>query len=260
MARAAARRMRLSRWAIGVGITVATLSPSSSARAEEGQGTHRFGSPGFIVSADRLLPLISYQSIKTSQDDGSSDTQSRLSIALMNNGPYGVFSSFYNLPRLGFDWLPIRNLTLGGAAWFYADLQASNSTTPAGGGSSTSTDQPKVTYWGIAPRVGYIIPMGDKLSLWPRAGIEYHNVATSSVGGSGAGSVTQFAIEGEAMLVISPWNHFGFTVGPTVDVPISGEQTTTTTVTTNGVTTSSSTRVNSAMFQVGLSAGMLGHF
>jgi opacity protein-like surface antigen len=246
--------MRLSNWIIGIGTAVATLSFDSSARAEEGQGTHRFGSPGFIVSADRLLPLLSYQSIKTTQDDGSSDTQSRLSIALMNNGPFQVFASFYNLPRLGFDWLPVQNLTLGGAAWFYTDLQASESVAPAGG-SSKSGDQPKVTYWGVAPRVGYIFPMGDKLSLWPRAGVEYHNVSSSDVG-NGSGSITQFAFEAEAMLVISPWNHFGFMVGPTVDVPITGEQTTA--GNTGGMPTS--TRVDSAMFQVGLSAGMLGHF
>ena len=129
----------------------------------------------------------------------------------MNNGPYGVSrSTFYNLPRLAFDWLPIQNLTLGGAVWLYADLSATESTST--GGTSKSTDQPKVTYWGIAPRVGYVIPMGDKLSFWPRAGIEYHDVSTSNVG-AGSGSVTQFAIDVEAMLVISPWNHFGFTVG-----------------------------------------------
>jgi hypothetical protein len=239
-------------------MAISALSLASSAGAQEGQGTHRFGNPGFIVSADRLLPLLSYQSIKTTQSDGSSDTQSRLSIALMNNGPYGVFSSFYNLPRLGFDWLPIRNLTLGGAAWLYTDLQSTDSKSPAGGGSSKNNDQPKVTYWGIAPRVGYIIPLGEKLFFWPRAGVEYHNVSTSDVG-YGSGSTTQFAIEAEALLVISPWNHFGFTVGPTLDVPVSGEQTTTSPP-VNGGTTSISTRVDSAMFQVGLSAGMLGHF
>jgi hypothetical protein len=251
--------MRLSKWTIGIGVAVASLSLASSARAEEGQGTHRFGTPGFIVSADRLLPLISYQSVKTS-DDGASETQSRLSIALLNNGPYGVsstlFTSFYNLPRLGFDWVPVQNLTLGGALWLYADLSASLSTSPASG-PSTSANQPKVTYWGVAPRVGYIFPIGDKLSFWPRAGIEYLNVSSSDVG-NGSGSVTQFAVNVEAMLVVSPWNHFGFTVGPTVDIPISGEQTTTSTP--NGGGTSTSTRVSSSMFQVGMSAGMLGHF
>jgi hypothetical protein len=247
--------MRLSNWTLGLGIAVAALSVASSARAEEGQGTHRFGSPGFIVSADRLLPLVSYESIKTTQSDGSSDTQSRTSIALMNNAPFGAFSTFYNLPRLAFDWLPIQNLTLGGAAWLYMDLQASDSLSPAGGGGSKSSDQPKITYWGVAPRIGYIIPMGDTLSFWPRAGVEYHHVSSSDVG-QGSGSIEQFSAEVEALLVISPWNHFGFTVGPTVDIPISGSQT----MVSSGATGSTSANVSTSMWQVGVSAGLLGHF
>lgn len=60
--------------------------------------------------------------------------------------------------------------------------------------------------------------LSDVLSLWPRAGVEYHNVSASSVNGSVSPSVDQFAIDAEVMLVISPWNHFGFTVGPTIDI------------------------------------------
>ena len=240
--------MRLSSWTVGIGVAVAALAVASSARAEEGQGEHRFGNPGFIVSADRLLPLLSYESIKTG-DSGSQDTQSRLSIALMNNAPFEAYSSFYNLPRVGFDWLPIQNLTLGGATWLYMDLQATD--TPSGG---SSKDQPKLTYWGIAPRVGYIVPMGDKASFWPRAGVEYHSVTSSD----GSVAVNQFAVEVEAMLVISPWNHFGFTVGPTADIPISGKRTIA--VPGTGGAAATSTSVDSAMLQVGLSAGMLGHF
>ncbi|HEY8041130.1 MAG TPA: hypothetical protein VIF15_15090 [Polyangiaceae bacterium] len=228
---------------------------ASPARAQEPEPEHRFGAPGFVVSADRLLPLLSYQSIKTTQNDGSSETQSRLSVALLNNGPYGVFGSFYNLPRVGFDWLPIRNLTLGGAAWLYTDLQSTDTQSPASG-PSKNTDTPKATYWGVAPRIGYVFPLSEKLYLWPRAGVEYHNVSTSDVG-NGSGSVSQFAVEVEAMLVVSPWRHFGFQVGPTADIPVTGSQTVTST-STGG--TSTSTKVDSAMLQIGLSAGMLGHF
>jgi opacity protein-like surface antigen len=250
--------MRLLNWTIGIAVTVTTTLLASSARAENepiptAPHVRHFGDHGFIISADRLLPLLSYQSVTTTPAGGPSETSSRTSVALMNNGPYGVFNSFYNLPRLGFDWLPIDNLTLGGAAWFYTDLQASDSATVSG--VSKTTDQPKATYWGIAPRVGYVFRMGDMLSIWPRAGVEYHHVSLSDVG-AGSQSVIQFAFEAEALLVISPWNHFGFMVGPTLDAPISGEQTSAVTSGMGGTTTTS--RVNSAMWQVGLSAGMLG--
>jgi hypothetical protein len=240
-----------------LGMATAALTVAGSARAEEGQGRHRFGNPGFIVSADRLLPLLSFQSVKTTESNGASTTQSGVSVALMNNAPFSALSSFYNLPRLGFDWIPVQNLTVGGAVWLYADLSAST-TVSTPGQASVTTERPKATYWGVAPRIGYIFPMSDKLSFWPRAGVEYNNVGLSNVG-QGSQSIIQFAFVAEALLVVSPWNHFGFTVGPTLDAPISGEQTRTNTATGN-VTTTTTTRVDSAMWQVGIAAGMLGHF
>jgi opacity protein-like surface antigen len=242
-----------------VSAVLAVLALSNSARAEEGQGSRRFGSRGFIVSADRLIPLTSYESFKATQSDGSSETKSDLSLGLLSNAPYTAFGTFYNLPRLAFDWIPVRNLTLGGALWAYTQLTATDSTSP-GHGSSTSQDQPKVTYWGIAPRIGYVVPLGDALSLWPRAGVEYHNVSASSDNGSPSPSVDQFAIEAEVMLVISPWNHFGFTVGPTLDVPVTGKSTSGSAMGTGTTGAATATSFDSAMFQVGVSGGMLGHF
>ena len=96
--------------------------------------------------------------------------------------------------------------------------------------------------------------MGEKLSLWPRAGVECHSVTSSDA----SVAVNQFAVEVEALLVISPWDHFGFTVGPTADIPISGKRTISGAGTGAGATTSTS--VDSSMLQVGVSAGMLGHF
>ena len=244
---------------IAASVLVGVLGVAGSARAE-GEDKYRFGSPGVIISADRLLPLVSYESVKTTQADGSSDTQSRLSIALLNNGPFGVFGTFYNLPRVGFDWVPVQNVTIGGSAWLYAQLLATDSLSPATGGSKPSTDQPKVTYWGVAPRIGYIIPISKLVSLWPRAGVEYHHVSSSSGGSSVSPSVTQFALGAEALVVISTWSHFGFTVGPTVDVPITGESTSTASTGTGTSGAAASTSVDSAMFQIGASAGFLGHF
>jgi hypothetical protein len=63
------------------------------------------------------------------------------------------------------------------------------------------------------------------------------------------------------MFVISPWDNFGFQVGPTADIPISGTQTVTSAATgMGGTTTTTSTTESSAMLQVGVSAGVLGHF
>jgi hypothetical protein len=238
---------------------IGVLTLAGSARAEEGEAVSRFGSPGFIVSADRLIPLVSYEAVKTTQSDGSSETKSDLSFGLLSNAPYTAFGTFYNLPRLGFDWVPVHNFTLGGALFGYVQALSKDSVSPASGPSTTS-DQPKVTYWGFAPRVGYIVPLGGLLDLWPRVGVEYHNVSSSSVSGAVSPSVWQFAFEAEAMFVIFPWNHFGFTFGPTVDVPNAGKSTSASATGTGTTGTATAVSFNSAMFQVGASAGMLGHF
>jgi hypothetical protein len=105
-----------------------------------------------------------------------------------------------------------------------------------------------------------VVPLSDVLSLWPRIGVEYHNVSASSVNGSVSPSVDQFAIDTEVMLVISPWNHFGFTVGPTIDIPVTGKSTSAAATGTGTTGTATATNFDSTMFQVGVSAGMLGHF
>jgi hypothetical protein len=242
-------------------VGVLTFAGSAYAKeVKESEGAARFGARGFILSADRLIPLTSYESVKTTQSDGSSDTQTRLSVGLFSNGPFGVFGTFYNLPRLAFDWVPVKNLTLGGSFWLYTQLTASDSTSPPGGSSSTSHDQPKVTYWGIAPRIGYVIALSQVLSLWPRVGVEYHNVSSSSVNGLASPSVTQFSIDAEALLVISPWDHFGFTLGPTADIPITGKSTSQSATGTGTGGPALSTSVDSTMLQIGASAGMLCYF
>ncbi len=250
--------LTMLRTTVAFGATIVAMTLAGSAHAEQGEGSARFGARGVIVSADRLIPLTSFESVKTTQTDGSSFTRSHVSLGLLSNGPFTAFETFYNLPRLAFDWVPIRSLTLGGAVWLYTQLSASDSLSPPGG-PSVSTDQPKVTYWGVAPRIGYVIPLSETISLWPRAGVEYHDVSSSSVNGREGPSVTQWSVELEAMLVIFPWKHFGFTVGATADIPITGK-TTSQSQTGTGVAGVATTKVDSAMLQIGASAGMLGHF
>jgi hypothetical protein len=117
--------------------------------------------------------------------------------------------------------------------------------------------------------VGYVVPFSPTVALWPRAGVAYTNLSTSSVtsssGGtsftSPGGSIWQLAVELDAMLVITPWSHFGFTIGPTADIPLAGKSKSSTSSSSGtGPTTTTTTSVNVSMLQVGLGAGLLGHF
>jgi hypothetical protein len=244
---------------------VASMTAATPALADdEPEPAHRagFGSHGVIVSAERLIPLVTYGSYKNTDPDGSSTTESRVGVAFLTNGPLGGLTTTYNIPRLAFDFVVVPNLTIGGAAWVYSDLSAKHDSSPAHG-PSQSEDQAKFTYWGFAPRIGYVAALSDTVALWPRAGIEYHSLGTGDVTRTSGGQTTtdygsttwQLAADLEAMLVITPWNHFGFAIGPTADIPISGK--TSSNAPSTGTTPQS---IDVAMLQIGLTGGVLGYF
>jgi opacity protein-like surface antigen len=246
------------RTTIALGPAALVLTVVGSATAATPSAALRDGN--IIISADRLAPIVDYWSSTTTDTNGSKSTSSRTSISLVTSNPLAALGTVYNVPRFGLDGVIGPGVTIGGAAWIYTDLNASNSTTPANGGSSTSFDQPKATYWGVAPRVGYILAIGDMVSLWPRAGVEYHDVSSGTVTNngntSGGSSFTQLALDVDALLVITPVNHFGITIGPGAAIPLTGNTSSTSTIAGQTTTTSR----DSAMWWVGLNAGLLGYF
>jgi hypothetical protein len=246
------------RTTIALGPAALVLTVVGSATAATPSAALRDGN--IIISADRLAPIVDYWSSTTTDTNGSKSTSSRTSISLVTSNPLAALGTVYNVPRFGLDGVIGPGVTIGGAAWIYTDLNASNSTTPANGGSSTSFDQPKATYWGVAPRVGYILAIGDMVSLWPRAGVEYHDVSSGTVTNngstSGGSSSTQLALDVDALLVITPVHHFGITIGPGAAIPLTGKASNTSTFAGQTTTTSR----DSAMWWVGLNAGLLGYF
>ncbi len=195
--------------------------------------THGLASKGeLILGADRLFRLIEYAAV--SQGSGtSSSTDKTTSISLFG----GTGSVFYNLPRLAFDYAVTDNLTIGGAAFAHFTL---SSTTSSGGGPSNDTS--KIRLLGVAPRIGYVLPLSSSIWFWPRAGITYDVLTISQPTGTSS-SLSQFAANVEAMFVFSPVEHVGITLGPAVDVPISGSL-------------SGGPPTDTSQFQVGVTAGL----
>ncbi len=207
-----------------------------------------------VIGIERAVTFVTYETFTlTPQGGGTSVTESDTSLGLLSPDPSGVGDSFYLVPRLAFDFVVGSGFTLGGGAWIHTSVSRSQSS----GGNSQ--DQPKPTYGGLAPRIGYILPMTDTLAFWPRAGIEYHSLSASSVGGgtgttlsSGNTSFNQLAIDVEANLVIAPFEHFGLDLELFGAFPLTG-----TVSESQGSTT---TNIDSAQLAVGLTAGLLGYF
>ncbi|MEZ4224061.1 MAG: hypothetical protein R3B13_24140 [Polyangiaceae bacterium] len=117
-----------------------------------------------------------------------------------------VYYTPYELPRIGFDYFVIDSLSIGGALG-YAQSQ------------EDGDPDDEVSLFLIAPRVGYVWMFSDVVGFWLRGGFTYHSINVDP----GNGEEDALALTGEGMFVISPTPHFGFIVGPTFDISITGE-------------------------------------
>jgi hypothetical protein len=247
--------------------TVAGLSLVASSSSAADPGAASLGQQGqFIFSADRLFDVFAYGNNKFHPDNSSNadTTVQGTSLGLFGGtsaafgGLTGTsFGTVYNIPRFGFDYTIINNLTIGGDLLLFFSLGGSTHTDP----TPTSTDLPSANVFGIFPHVGYIYGVNDLLSFWLRGGLHFWNAQINGrCGAIGTPSTNAhaFGIDLDPSIVISPVRHFAFFAGPALDWGFLGGTSTTTfdnppmcnmtTTTNNGLTS----------LNFSLSAGLLG--
>ncbi len=239
--------------ATGASAARATASGESIGIAEKGTLT---------ISADRLFGATWTQS---SVDDPAKSKDKFTSFGLLWSGPVGTgagLASPYNIPRAGVDYTIIPNLTLGGSIGFYSQSHGTENTNP-NTGVITSQDQESVTAFAFAPRVGYVLGFTPNFGLWLRGGFTYFNMSVDPhPGNTNIGTVSNYGYSGfsinlEPQLVISPVEHFGFTVGLVADLPLGGSEKTTTYLGNGGTRTDS---LGLGVTNIGLTVGLLGWF
>lgn len=232
-------------------LLVVLAAMASSAHADPDLG----GQGNWILSADRLSPLFTYSKQTESDTNGSvSTTRSSLSL-LWNGNP----QDFYDIPRLGVDYVVAPNITVGGN--LFATLPMSSKQSGTGGGQTVSQDDDKVSAFGFAARAGYVAGLGPKLLLWARGGLGYAHVGTTIPNNGGGGnndrynSLSQLGLNLEPQLVYSPGAHVGIMFGPVLDVPLTGTYHTERTD-NNGTTTS--TDVDASQLHFGINLSLIG--
>jgi hypothetical protein len=233
-----------------------------------------FGERGqFILSADRLFPLISYTHVSqdhlnspagTKSVDSFNETGISILWGSSTNGSQPFISPF-TVPRLGFDYVVAPRWTVGGdlVIFFTVGGNTATDTTPNGGATmTTSIDNPSQFLFGVAPRGGYILPLTDLFSIWFRAGLSYYLQTEKQTMGSGATQVTtsfstnQFALDLDPQFVITPVPHLGFTLGLTADIPLTGRHS----ETQDQPNSSTTFDASSSILFFGVTAGLLGYF
>jgi hypothetical protein len=118
----------------------------------------------------------------------------------------------YTVPRLSFDYFVIDSLSIGGSI-AYASFDEDEP------GNDDDDDSSAFLF---APRVGYVWMFSDVIGFWLRGGFTYHSYDDEGV--IGDFEEHAFALTVDPVFVITPVTHFGFVVGPLLDVSITGER------------------------------------
>ncbi len=203
-----------------------------------------------VLSADRLMPLFGYdreQVTTTNPFTTITDTASQSSFSLLWGGGSGLRSGVrpFTSPRVGVDYTIAEGLTVGGSLAWTTTLGGTTSTDRQTGATTTSTsvDTPSFSVFGLAPRVGYVFDLRDRISLWPRAGLSYYwgGTTTHEPGSSNRTEISYslWALDLEAMFAYMPAPHVAILGGPVLDLPLSGSAKDTTVAGGTSTTTSS---------------------
>lgn len=247
-------------------LAVTGWSGASRAQATEANG---LGSKGqLILTADRLFPLFSYSSVSTTSTQGNTTrTESTRGTSLvMLIGTEPEVGVMHTIPRVGVDFTVTDRLTIGGSIMLAFGLSGTRKTEVVSGPTTTTreVDAPSRTIFGIGPRIGYILPIGDVLGLWLRGGFSFYSDRTKQTSinqGNNNDTVTTstataFSVDLDPQLAIVPIRHVFFHVGPIVNIPLTGSQKV---ETTSGATTVSVSN-DISIFHLGVSTGLGGWF
>jgi opacity protein-like surface antigen len=262
------------------------LTVSSASAADD-----RFGSGHQLaISVDRLFGFYGYSSSAawtpapqpnqpppTEWQDSQSGT---LINFLWGNGNTGVAIGDsagtlgvnpFIMPRLAFDYMLIDHLSVGGS-FGYTSTGGTNKaeTRPVGTPATEPEKLPDTSAWAFAPRVGFAYMFNDFIGIWPRLGVTYSHLQAEWTQTNNNQLQDRYTWKGwlfdldiEAQVVLSPVQHFAFTIGPIVDMGLAGKGT---------VSISEAPRTGNQqhmapvpdrtikMTTYGLTAGLLGYF
>lgn len=248
--------------ALFLGVSGALASLPRTAAAEDANG---FGEKHqLIVSVDRLMPLLSYSSQSVTTTAGGvtskvSDSGTSMAFLLGREPSLGVV---HTLPRVAFDFTIIRHLTLGGSFAVAFGLGGTTETDTGNPNANRKQDSPRTTIIGFAPRVGYILALGQNFAFWPRAGFAFYSVSTKRSGITGGNPSTTtdndsiFSLDLDPQFVWTPIQHFFFHAGPLVNIPLTGSRS----AEFEQGASSNATKSDLSVFHFGVAAGLGGWF
>ena len=193
---------------LGIATALALTAVASTGAAQE------FGKKGDAVFAAERLFGFGATHVEVDREAPAPDTDTDwTSFGIGWRGTNIPDFSPYDVPRLGFDYLVIDGLSVGGSLGF-----ASLSGDTEVGGADFEGDGSAFLLTG---RAGYVHMFNDVIGIWPRGGLTYHSLSIETDPGDGRDD-NGWGLNIECMFPIVPSEHWGFLVGPTFDVDFNG--------------------------------------
>jgi opacity protein-like surface antigen len=192
---------------------------ATQAAAEEPLGTQG----QLALSAERIFGLTMTTEKESSEEAGvsseSKSSSTRFTLLGIGNG-----GSPAAVPRLAIDYFVAEGIGIGGSIMYVTQSSEVESTS---GPTTIKRDGPTQSGFILAPRVGYATMFNDEFGIWPRAGIAYYSLSSSTEGTGATPTNTELDASGlvldlECMFAYSPVSHFAIIGGPVVDLPLSG--------------------------------------
>ncbi len=161
----------------GVLASFLVLSTSASAAKMAVEEPPTLSDQGqIIVGAERVFGVTLSSVRQDVAGTPLSITDSYTNVGLL----WGYPTTVHNVPRFGLDYTVIDNLTIGFSGGFFSS--SSKRKSEGGVGSTEREDGPTFTEWLISPRVGYIVDVSEKLSIWLRGGVTLFGSSSKSEG------------------------------------------------------------------------------
>jgi hypothetical protein len=224
-----------------IAAVLAWLAAPGSASAQE-----RFGDKHqLVIAAENLFGFTTERFGASPQTGDVSVTATHFNLLFTGSRQQGIGLSTPVGPQVGGHFFVIPSLSIGGTIGY--ESRGASITTPVANGTLT-VDQRDESTFVFVPKVGYVLSLNERLGFWFRGGIGFARVGSSGNNPSSM-SDTFGLISLDALFVVTPFQHFGFYVGPQGNLSFGGSHSQTA---ANGVETSFSSSYRSFSIGTGL--------
>ncbi len=182
------------------------------AREDDAQAQARFGDKGQLaITAENLFSLATERYGDTVVNADTSVTVNRFGFLYSQCGPSP------RCAQVGGHYFIIPSLSLGATIGY----ESRGGSSTAGNGSVTNTSPDESTFV-FLPKIGYTFMFGQVVGIWLRGGPGYFHEGRTR---NATSTHSYWLLSGDADLVVSPFQHFAFFVGPQFDLSFSGSRT-----------------------------------